>query len=122
MGCAVGDGQNAAIGVKENQVELAHPDTLFIGNMSTTGSEDTGTGLATDRGKMYGVTKHSTDGRWYIDKSKFVAATSRVIVWKLWGNLISGATGSATKPAWTDVIPIVVFSFSAGFYQGQRTS
>lgn len=123
MGVAVQDGGNGgSAGAKGQEVELAHPDTLFIGNLSQTGSEDSGVGAATDRGKMYGVTKHSTDGRWYVDKSKGVAATSRVLVWKLWDDLIAGSTGSATRPAWTDTIPVVVFSFAIGFYQGSRTS
>jgi hypothetical protein len=122
MGVAVGPGKNGATaGAKTNEVELAHPDTLFVGNLDNNGTEGSTVGAATDRGKMYGITK-KTSSHWYVDKAKAVVATSRVIVWNIWGDLIPGTTGSATKPAWTDTIPLVVFSFANGFYQGSRTS
>jgi hypothetical protein len=123
MGVASRDGQNgSANGSKDQAVYLAHPDTLFVGNMDNGGTEDSGVGLASDRGKMYGITKHASNGTWYVDKNKAAAATRRVVVWDLWDEIISTNTGGATEPAWTDTIPRVVFAFDPAFYQGNKTS
>jgi len=122
MGIASRDGQSgSAAGAKTQTVVLAHPDTLFIGNLDASAAL-TGTGAATDRGKMYGITKHASNGKWSVDTDKAVAATSRVVVWDLYDQLISGSTGSGVEPAWTDTTPVVVFSFGNTFYQGYRTS
>jgi hypothetical protein len=123
MGIATKDGQNGATaGLKKQMVHLAHPDVLFVGNLDHTSTEGTTVGAATDLGKMYGITKISSSGYWYVDKSKGVVATSRVIIWDLWDDIVSGSTGSGQVGVWTDTIPRVVFAFSPGFFQGHRTS
>lgn len=123
MGIASRDGQNGAnAGDKSQTVFLAHPDTVFLGNLDNGGSEDSGVGAISDRGKMYGITKHSTNGKWYVDKNKAAAATRRVVIWDLWDEPLSGSTGSATTPVWTDTIPRIIFTFDPQFFQGNRTS
>jgi hypothetical protein len=122
MGIASKDGQSgASAGAKAQVVFLAHPDTLFIGNLDASAA-GTGVGAATDRGKMYGITKYASGGKWSVDTDKAAAATRRVVIWDLWDEVISGTTGSATLPAWTDTVPRVVFSFDPQFFQGHRTS
>jgi hypothetical protein len=123
VGVASRDGQNGATaGAKKQTVYLAHPDVVFRGNLDNGGTEDSGVGAATDLGKMYGITKHATNGKWYVDKNKAAAATRRVVIWQLWDAPITGTTGSAVAPAWTDTIPQVLFQFDPQFFQGNRTS
>jgi len=123
MGIATKDGQNVATaGLKSQSVILAHPDVLFLGNLDNTNTEGSTVGVATDLGKMYGLKKITASGKWYVDKSKAVVATSRVIIWDFWDELVSGSTGSGQIAAITDVIPQVVFAFAPGFFQGHRTS
>src|SRR5882672_6956212 len=65
MGIARRDGQNVASdGLKSNIVDLAHPDTVFLGNMDTSGSEGAGTATQADMGVKYGVQKHASNGTW----------------------------------------------------------
>lgn len=117
MGVASRDGQNGTNnGDKTQVVYLAHPSTLFVGNMDTSASEGNGTGANTDRGKMYGVKRSSVTGNpWYVDKTEVTA--KRVIVWGFWDQVIDGVA-----PVVTDTIPLVVFSFDPQYFQGNRTS
>jgi hypothetical protein len=116
MGIAARAGQNGSSGVPKTLVYLAHPDTLFLGNSDTSASEGTGVTAAADVGKMFGVTKHASNGKWYVDSNK-VASNKRVIVWKLWDGIVDGVAAAAA-----DVLGQVFFSFDPQFFQGQRTS
>jgi hypothetical protein len=118
MGVATRDGQNgASAGSKTQTVELAHPDTLFVGNIDNGGSQGTGVTAATDRGKMYGITKHAASGKWHVDNAKAVGATSRVIVWNFWLTAQDGA-----NQVIGDTLGWVVFSFDPQYFQGNKTS
>lgn len=117
MGIARGDGQNGATdGAKTQTVDLAHPNTLFVGNMDS-GAGGAGVTAANQRGRMYGITKHGGTGYWSVDSAKSVAATSRVVVWNFWLNAQDGAT-----QAIGDTLGWVVFAFDPQFFQGNRTS
>jgi hypothetical protein len=118
MGIATRDGQSGSTaGAKTQTVDLAHPDTLFIGNIDASAA-GSGTTAATDRGKMYGITKHAGSGKWTVDNAKTTAAQkTRVIVWNFWLNAQDGA-----NQAIGDTLGWVVFSFDPSFFQGQKTS
>jgi hypothetical protein len=110
MGIAQGDGHNtAAVGQASTQLCLAHPCTLFMGNL------DNGSGTAitavTDRGKSYGIAKDATSGKWYIDKLDTTA--KRVIVWGFWDGVQDGV-----QAAVGDTIGWTYFTFGGAFSQG----
>ena len=116
MGVATADGGNAAAGAVTQVVELAHPSTLFLGNLDTSGSEGNGTSAQADTGKMYGVVKSSVTGTpWYVDKTE--TTNKRVIVWHLWEGVQDGI-----PMAVGDTIPWVVFAFDPAYFQGHHTS
>jgi hypothetical protein len=118
MGVATRDGQNGSTaGAKSQTVELAHPDTLFLGNVDA-GSAGTGVTAATTRGRMLGITKHSSSGKWSVDVDKGTAALkSRVVVWDFYLNAQDGAT-----QAIGDTLGWVLFAFDPAYFQGQKTS
>ncbi len=119
MGVATRDGQNGgSAGAKTQVVELAHPDTLFLGNVDDGGSQGNGVTAATTRGRMLGITKHSSTGKWHVDTAKGTAALkSRVIVWNFYLNAQDGV-----NQAVGDTLGWVLFSFDPGYFQGQKTS
>jgi hypothetical protein len=117
MGIARGAGQSGATaGAKTQVVDLAHPDTLFVGNMDSAAG-GAGVTAANQRGRMYGITKHSGTGYWSVDSAKAVAATSRLVIWNFWLNAQDGAT-----QAIGDTLGWVVFSFDPAYFQGNKTS
>jgi hypothetical protein len=116
MGVATSDGHNTAAGADSTVVELAHPNTLFIGNLDTQASEGAGTTAATDRGKMYGVKAlAAAPYQWYVDKTD--VTNKRVIVWDIWTAVQDGV-----PMAVGDIIGWVVFAFDPTYFQGLRTS
>ena len=116
MGVASRDGQNgAAAGDKSQAVYLAHPDTLFKGNLDTSGSEGNGTTAVTDRGKNYGVAKASSGGTWYVDKTD--QTNKRVVVWDFWTAVQDGV-----NMAVGDTLGWILFQFDPQYFQGSHTS
>lgn len=116
LGFATRDGQNTTNnGDKSQTVELAHPGTLFIGNLDTSGSEGNGTTAASDRGKMYGVKKSSVAGKWYVDKTE--TTNKRVVVWDFYDGAQDGANSAIG-----DTIQPVIFAVDPAYFQGNRTS
>lgn len=118
MGVATQDGQNTTNdGDKSTIVELAHPDTLFLGCVDTSASEGTGVTAASQRGKMFGVTRTTAaPNQWYVDTNK-TSGNNRVIVWNFWLNAQDGVA-----QAIGDTLGWVVFSFDPQFFQGNKTS
>lgn len=91
LGIARLAGQNlASDGLKNNIVELAHPDTVFLGNMDTSASEGNGTATQADMGVKYGIFKHSTNGTWYVDKTD--TTNTRVCPFRIFDNDTAGDT------------------------------
>ena len=118
MGIATRDGQNGATpGAKSQVVELAHSDTLFLGNIDA-GSAGTGVTAATNRGAMMGLTKHVASGKWSVDNAKATAAAgARVVVWGFWLNAQDGV-----NQAIGDTLGWVLFSFSPAYFQGSTVA
>lgn len=114
MGVASRDGQNGAnAGDYKQSVYLAHPGTLFLGNLDN-GSGST-TSAATDVGKMYGVAKHSSSGKWYVDSTDVTA--KRVILWNFWDGAQDGLTAGVG-----DTLAQMYFQFDPTYFQGSHTS
>lgn len=109
MGVATRDGQNGSAGVKEQVLELCHPDTLFVGNFDN--GSGTQAGAQSNIGKMYGVAKHSSSGKWYIDSTD--QTNKRVIIWKFWGQDLDVITDNLCR---------FLFSFDPAYFQGHKTS
>lgn len=79
LGCATRDGQNGGSnGTYSQEVEIALPGVLFLGNLSNTG--DTAVTATTDRWANYGVLKDATSGKWMVDKDE--TTNDRVTVWQ----------------------------------------
>jgi hypothetical protein len=111
LGVASRAGQNgASAGLKENVVYLAHPDTLFVGNLDTSASEGAGVTAATDRFLTYGVAKR-TSSHWYVDKTD--TTNKRVRIFDFWNEDAVG-----------DVMGRVLFKFAgaASTLQGEGTT
>lgn len=114
MGVASRDGQNGGTaGAKHQAVYLAHPGTLFRGNLDD--GSGTTTSAATDRGKMYGVAKHSGSGKWYVDSTDTTA--KRVVIWGFWDGVQDGV-----QAAVGDLLLPVYFQFDPTYFQGAHTS
>lgn len=114
MGVASREGQNGATaGLYKNPVYLAHPSTLFLGNLDN-GSGST-TSAATDVGKMYGVAKHSSSGKWYIDSTE--VTNKRVIIWNFWDGIQDGVQAGVG-----DTLAQMYFQFDPTYFQGSHTS
>lgn len=114
MGIASRDGQNGGSdGTYSQTVYLAHPTNLFKGNL------DNGSGnvasAATDRGKMYGIAKHSSSGKWYVDTTD--VTNKRVVVWGFWDGAQDGAAGGIG-----DNLTAIYFAFDPAYFQGLKTS
>jgi hypothetical protein len=118
MGVATKDGGNGtAAGDVTQVVELAHPDTLFVGNLDSSNDEGGATAHThvTDVGKMYGVWKATTAAKWTVDL--YETTNKRVVVWKLRDVIQDGI-----PMAVGDILGHVIFSFDPQYFQGQRTS
>jgi len=112
MGIASRDGQNnGSAGVVNQLVFLAHPDTLFVGNVDNNAG-GSGTTSVLDRGRNFGITIHSGSGKWTVDSNK-LASNKRVIVWT---HLL--ADGEVVG----DTLGRVIFSFDPQYFQGHKTS
>jgi hypothetical protein len=82
LGVASKAGQNGgSAGLKKQTVYLAHPDTLFVGNLDTSAAEGAGTTAATDRFLTYGVAKRASS-HWYVDKTD--TTNKRVRIFDFW--------------------------------------
>lgn len=91
LGVATSAGHNkASANLVKNTVVLAHPDTLFVGNLDDSGSLGTGVTAATDRFLTYGVAKRSSS-HWYIDKADTTA--KRVRIFDFWDEDAVGDIG-----------------------------
>ena len=102
----------ALSGAKHQSVYIASPGTLFRGNLDN--ASGTTTSAATDRGKMYGIAKHS-GGKWYVDSTD--VTNKRVVIWDFWDevqDLVTMAVG--------DTLMHVIFQFDPQYFQGNRTS
>jgi len=110
MGVASRAGQNGTAGTKKQLVFLAHPDTLFLGNLDN-GSGTLATALG-DRGRYYGVTKEGTSGKWYVNGT-VAGSNARALIWEHWlqDNEVVG-----------DYLGRVIFSFGVANSQGATTS
>jgi hypothetical protein len=114
LGIASRAGQNTATaGLKSQSVYLAHPDTLFLGNLDN-GVTGTGVTAATDRGRNYGIIKHPATGKWAVDNA---GAAHRVVVWGFWDGIQDGVPMVVG-----DTIGWVYFQFDPAFFQGSKTS
>jgi len=81
LGVATKDGQNGtASGDKEQEVEVAMPGTLFMGNLSN--AADTAVGAATDRFLPLGVLRDATSETWFVDTGE--TSADRVVIWEFW--------------------------------------
>jgi hypothetical protein len=113
LGVASAAGHNGATdGLYKQTVYLAHPDTLFVANLDTSGGGGVGTGVtaATDRFLTYGVAKRSSS-HWYVDKSD--TTNKRVRIFDFWDEDAIG-----------DVMGRVLFKFvgAASTLQGEGTT
>ena len=116
MGVATEAAHNTTAGLYNIVIELAHPDTLFLGNIDTQASEGAGATAAADVGKMYGVKSLAASPyQWYVDKTD--VTNKRVVIWKIWDAVQDGV-----PMAVTDTIGWVVFSFDPAYFQGSHTS
>lgn len=114
MGIASADGQDGTNAGDESQpVFLAHPGTLFLGNLDNGSSS--AASAATDRGKMYGVAKHSSSGKWYVDSTD--TTNKRVVIWGFW----DGAQDGVNVAVGDNLTP-VYFQFDPTYFQGSHTS
>jgi hypothetical protein len=114
MGVACGDGQNqASAGLKQQLVDLAHPLTIFAGNLDD--GSGTTTSAATDRGKMYGIAVHASSGKWYVDSTDVTA--KRVVIWDFWDGAQDGSSQVVG-----DTLAWVFFQFDPQYFQGNKTS
>jgi hypothetical protein len=114
MGIASRAGQNGATaGAKSQSVYLAHPDTLFLGNLDN-GVTGTGTTAAANRGASYAVIKHPGTGKWAVDNA---GVAHRVVVWGFWDGVQDGIT-----MALGDILGWVYFQFDPVYFQGSHTS
>lgn len=113
MGIASRDGQNVASdGLKKHVVYLAHPSTLFKGNLDN--NSGTTTSAATDVGKMYGIAKHSS-GKWYVDSTD--TTNKRVVLWGFWDGAQDGVQAGVG-----DTLAHMYFQFDPAYFQGNKTS
>ena len=81
LGIATKDGQGGATaGAKSQTVVVAHPGTIFLGNLSN--SADNAVTAQTDIMTGYGIAKHSGTGKWYVDKGD--TSAKRIQVWDFW--------------------------------------
>lgn len=112
MGIATRDGQNGTnAGDKKQVIELAHPDTLFVGNMDASAA-GTGVTAQANIGAAYGITKHGGSGKWTVDTDKKQTGTTLtgvVRVWNFW-NQDTEVVG--------DILGRVLFQFDASVFQG----
>ena len=114
MGIASREGQSgSASGDKNQSVYLAHPATLFMGSLDD--GAGTYVSLATDRGKMYGIAKHSGTGKWYVDSGD--TTNKRVIIWGFWTGVQDGVAAAVG-----DYLTWVLFQFDPTYFQGSHTS
>jgi len=114
LGIASRAGQNqATAGARSQSVYLAHPDTLFLGNIDA-GTAGTGITAVTDRGKSYGIIKHPGTGKWAVDNA---GASKRVVVWGFWDGAQDGI-----PMAIGDILGWVFFQFDPQYFQGSKTS
>lgn len=112
MGVASRDGQNGTNAGDKNQfVDLAHPDTLFVGNMDASAA-GSGVSAQANVGSSFGITKHAGSGKWTVDTAKKEVATGtcRVKVFNFWGEDAVG-----------DTLGRVLFMFDPSFFQGGST-
>jgi hypothetical protein len=114
LGIASGPGQSGATaGAKNQSVYLAHPLNLFMGNIDD--GSGTGVTAATDRGKMYGIAKHSSTGKWYVDNTD--TTNKRVVIWDFWDGAQDGIAAAIG-----DTLGYVFFQFDPTYFQGSKTS
>jgi hypothetical protein len=106
LGLARKAGQDGtAAGDKSNLVEMAAPGVLFMGNLSNAG--DTAVTAQTSIGAVYGIAKHSSSGKWYVDDGD--TSADRVVIWDFWlqdSEVIGDLRGR------------VVFAFDPTYFQG----
>lgn len=114
VGVASADGGNGATaGVKHQSVYLAHPSTLFQGNLDN--NLGTTNSAQTDVGKMYGVAKHAASGKWYVDSTD--VTNKRVVIWGFWKGAQDGLPAGPG-----DTLAQVYFQFDPTYFQGAKTS
>lgn len=106
LGVAANPGHNSAAGLDKTVVYLAHPDTLFKGNLDLSAAVGTGVTAVTDRFTSYGVAKRAVAPlNWYVDKTE--TTNDRVVVWEF-----------HDEDAIGDVMGRVYFQFVSLFCQG----
>jgi hypothetical protein len=113
MGIAAGEGKNVAAAAAKQTVYLAHPDTLFKGNLDD-GSGTRAT-VQSDLGKFFGIAKDSGSGKWYVDSTEL--SNKRVIIWGFWDGVQDGV-----QAAIGDTLGHVYFQFGHAYFQGGHTS
>jgi hypothetical protein len=108
LGIASRDGQNAPVGVRNQVVILAHPDTVFLGNLSD--AAGTLVSAATHRGAAIGMAKDVPSGKWYLDAGE--ATVKQAVIIDFWDGVINGQ-----QAAIGDTLHPVYFVFTAAAYQ-----
>jgi hypothetical protein len=106
LGLLTADGGNkSSAGDALQEVEVAMPGTLFMGNLSN--AADSAVGAATDRFKPYGVLKDATSETWFVDTGE--TSNDRVVIWEFWLQDAEVLTDTRTR---------VIFQFDPVYCQG----